>query len=277
MLESATALGRCRWLAILLLAAPAPLAACDSGGEQAGSTAATGSGVESMPVVPAPTGLRATVRGIHVVLRWSPPSEGPAIEGYGVYRNGSLLRGVSGAETTFTDENVKPGRTYTYEVRARASGSVSEGVSTDVKVRVPPLSAARVVGDFAVTTRVESKSGYSTFERPTFGWHFTPKCRSGACDVAWRDLSQDRVHARLERRRGRYQGHYTGLFLSECSGTRTTSSVDVALRVEKARPIAGEWRATKLTGTVEISEAAQLGCTSSSAELTAIAKLTSAG
>jgi hypothetical protein len=60
-------------------------------------------------------------------------------------RNGvsvAPLRGVGGDQTTFKDDDVRAGETYAYEVRARAGGAVSEPISAEVKVPVPPLSAA---------------------------------------------------------------------------------------------------------------------------------------
>jgi hypothetical protein len=109
-------------------------------------------------------------------------------------------------------------------------------------VPVPPLSAARLLGDFSVTARTVSRSGYSNYETPTFGWHFTPRCRTGTCDVVWRDIGRDRIHAKLERKGPRYAGQYPGPFMSECNGSPTTSSVSLSLKVEKARALAGEWR-----------------------------------
>jgi hypothetical protein len=250
---------------------------CDSGGsEDAIDTGTETSGTTTVSVGP-PSDLEAKARLATVRLRWSPPAEAPAVQGYGVYRNGSLLQGVAGGETTFIDDEVKPGKTYRYEVQARAEGGVSESASAKVKVPVPPLRAARVVGDFAVTAKLISKSGYTSYSNPTFGWHFTPRCRAGACDVEWRDIGHDRIHAKLERKGVGYEGHYSGPFLAECSGTPTTSSVTLSLRIDKARPLAGEWRATRLVGTLSNSESAQLGCVSSSASLKVTAKLTGVG
>lgn len=253
------------------------LSGCDTGGSEDATDAGTETGSMTTVALSPPSDLEAKARLATVRLRWRPPAEGPSVEGYGVYRNGSLLQGLAGDETAFTDDEVKPGKTYRYEVQARAEGGVSESASAKVKVPVPPLRAARVVGDFAVTAKLISKSGYTSYSHPTFGWHFTPRCGARACDVDWRDIGRDRIHAKLERTGAGYEGHYSGPFLAECSGTPTTSSVTLSLRIDKARPLAGEWRATRLVGTLSNSESAQLGCVSSSASLKVTAKLTGVG
>ena len=56
-------------------------------------------------------------------------------------------------------------------------------------------------------------------------------------------------------------------------GAPATSVVTVDLKVDKARVIGDEWRATLLVGTLNHSEAAQLGCGYSEAELAVRARL----
>lgn len=251
------------------------LAGCDSGGGEDSVETGTQPDATTTTVSP-PTDLSANVRRVTVRLSWTPPADGASVLGFGIYRDGVLLQGVGGDQTSFTDDDVKPAKTYTYEVRTRTGGAVSEPVSAELRVPVPPLAAARVVGDFAVTAKTVSQSGYSTYETPTFVWHFSPRCRTGACAVGWRDEGRDHIHARLAREGARYEGRYSGPFLAECNGTAMTSTVTLALKVARARALAGEWRATKLAGTLSNSEVAQLGCASSSAQLKVTAKLTSA-
>ena len=50
----------------------------------------------------------------------------------------------------------------------------------------------------------------SSFERPSFGWHFKPKCRHGACDVVWSDVVLKNVHAVLKQKGKEYSGATTG-------------------------------------------------------------------
>jgi hypothetical protein len=199
------------------------------------------------------------------VLSWSAPTGSAKIVGYEVRRNGTRLEAVSAGETTLTDFDVGPGQTYTYEIRAHGPSGFSDPLSTDARIAVPPLRAARLEGDFGVKAKVVDQSGYERFEGSTFGWRFKPKCGKGACDVVWRDVTDKHMRALLKRKQTRYSGSYTGLFLVKCGGTRSTSHVQLSLTVVKARAIAGEWRATTLTGTLSSSESAQFGCISSHA------------
>ena len=264
--------GGSRWLMIFLLAAPLSVAACDSGGE-----AETRGATTTAELLP-PSGLTATADGFSVELDWSPPSGGAEVLGYEVRRGRSVLEIVSRTSTSLIDDDVRPGKKYTYEVRARGKGKVSEPASAAVRIKVPPLRAARIEGDFNVIAKVVSKTGYSRFgQGTTFGWHFKPKCRAGACAVVWRDVFAKRFHAILKRKGGRYVGNYTGFFLVKCAGTNSTSSVDLDLKVKKARAIAGQWRATRLGGTLTSSEAPQFGCLAARAVTSIKAKLRLAG
>jgi hypothetical protein len=270
--ELARVLARFRWMAVLLVAVPLPLAACDSGGgREAGATEA------SPPKLLPPAGFSGTADGFSAVLTWSAPSGSARIIGYEIRRDGSVLRSVSPDETTLTDFGVRPGKAYAYEIRARGKGALSEPVSTEVTIDSPPLSAARVEGDFGVNAKTLSKSGYTRVATPSFGWNFKPKCGEGACNVVWKDVVIKAIHATLKRKRARYTGDYEGFFLTECRGTRSISSVHLVLKVAKARAIAGEWRATKLTGTVTNSEAPQFGCVSARAVQSVKATLRLAG
>jgi hypothetical protein len=261
---------RVRWLAILLVAIPMPLA-CDSGAEESGPTSSAPTKILS------PEGFSAAPEGFSVVLSWSAPTGSAKIVGYEVRRNGKPLEAISADETTLTDFDVGPGRSYTYEIRSHGPGGFSDPLSTDARIAVPPLRAARLEGDFGVKAKVVDQSGYTKFEGSTFGWQFRPKCGKGPCNVVWRDVTDKHMHALLKRKQTRYSGSYTGLFLVKCGGTRSTSNVELSLKVVKARAIAGEWRATKLTGTLSSSESAQFGCVGSHAVQSVKGKLRIAG
>ena len=77
----------------------------------------------------------------------------------------------------------------------------------------------------------------------------------------------------LKRTGPRYRGEFTGQFLAECGGSPVASAAELDLRVDRARVIGDEWRATHLVGTLGHSEAAQLGCGYSEAQLTVRARL----
>ena len=106
-------------------------------------------------------------------------------------------------------------------------------------------------GSFSITTKDISHYGYSSYDPPTFGSKFKPKCRHGACDVVWTDVGLKQLHAVLQETHGRYHGTYRGSFLSSCRGTRSTTDVEIDFKVTKARAMAGDWAATKFEGTLE--------------------------
>jgi hypothetical protein len=247
------------WLAILL-AAPVPLAACDSGGEESSPT-----NTVSAEVLP-PEGFSASPDGFSVVLSWSAPTNSARIVGYELSRDGRFLESIEPEGTTFTDFDVKPGRSYSYAMRSKGQGMTSEPVATDVKIRIPPIKAARLEGDFDVHAKVKSQTGYESFGGPTsFAWVFRAKCREGPCDVVWKDLIDKRIHARLNEKRGTYTGDYKGIYLSRCRGSRSISSVHLVLKIVKARAVGGVWRATRIEGTLTNSETPQFGCVSAKA------------
>jgi hypothetical protein len=255
------------WLAVLLAATPSVLTACDAGGGDSSVTSTA-----PARLLP-PEGLSGIAKGFSVVLTWSAPSDSAKVVGYEVMRNGDLIESLGPGETTLTDFDVRPGRSYSYEVRSLGVVQASEPATADVEIRVPPLSAARLAGDFDVETRLVEKSGYSKFEPFSFGWRFRPKCDEGACNVVWRDVGDRHVHAVLKHNRRDYVGDYEGVFIIACEGSRSTSSVHVSLEVGKARPVGGEWRVTSFSGRLSNSEAPQFGCVSSHAILSVKGRL----
>jgi hypothetical protein len=70
-------------------------------------------------------------------------------------------------------------------------------------------------------------------------------------------------------------GGYSAQLGLNCSGTPTSSSGSITIRVTKARVVDGEWRATRVEGTMMHAEVAQLGCRASSATLSLNGKLVS--
>jgi hypothetical protein len=240
------------------------LGGCDSGGGE-------GAKGESTPKpepksVLAPVGFSATAEGFVVELSWSADPASAKIEHYEIKRNGHPLI-VSTSSTSYTDEEIRPGKTYTYEIRAIGGNQASEPVTDEVMIKTPSLKSARVDGSFSITTKDISHYGYSSYDPPTFGSKFKPKCRHGACDVVWTDVGLKQLHAVLQETHGRYHGTYRGFFLSSCRGTRSTTDVEIDFKVTKARAMAGEWAATKFEGTLEQSESPQYGCGTAHAEV----------
>jgi hypothetical protein len=267
-----------RWLfaglALLLALAAGGIAAAvllAAGGDE------TAQPVQATPSVLPPQSFEAEPGELAVTLDWSAPKGGVEIDHYDIYRNGSPLVTLSDVGSTYVDDEVRPGKEYTYEIEARGvvdgKEMTSERLSATVTAPVPPLKRARVEGDFAVTVKTLSQSGYNRYENPTYGWHMRAKCRTGPCEVVWGDLHEKGIHTVLKQNGARYSGSYSGFFFDFCGNARGTSSVKIELKVAKAKAIEGEWLATKLVGTVNKSSGAQLGCVSSRASQAVTAKL----
>jgi hypothetical protein len=251
-------------------------AACMSGdGEAEEATDAAPVTAEAEPAdLAPPEDVIAAADALSIAVSWATPSGEPEVDRYSVYRNGSFFRSIVAPATSFTDEDVAPGKTYTYEIEARAGELVSDRAAVEATVRTPPLRVARVQGTFNVRTKELSSSGYSDFAAGTMGWQFRPRCGQGACDVRWNDLQRKSVRAVFKRDGARYEGNYTGFFFVRCGNARVTSSLTIRFKVDAARAMGAEWRATRLLGTLNQSEAAQLGCVSSRARLSIRANLT---
>jgi hypothetical protein len=202
-----------------------------------------------------------------VTVSWRTPSGKAVVLGYRIFRDGTQIAAVPASATTYVDSNVTPGKTYTYEVLARGDGILESGrVSTQVTVPTPPLAAARLDGNFNVKLRTVSQSGYiDRLGSFTLGWNFDPKCSEGACAVVWTDLGNNGVKATLRRSGVSYRGRDKAKFTGQCNSVQGTSTLELTLRVTKARAIAGDWRATRLTGTLKESHPSQFGCVSGGA------------
>lgn len=263
---------------LLVLGAMAALVAtgCMGGdGEVEGAAAdAPATNAASEPAgVPPPAELAAEAEELSIVVSWSAPTGEPEVDRYSVYRNDAFFRSIVAPATSFTDEDVSPGKTYSYEIEARAGDLVSERAAVEATVRTPPVRDARVQGTFNVRTKELSSSGYSDLDAGTMGWQFRPRCGQGACDVRWNDLQRKSVGALLKRDGARYEGDFRGFFYVRCGSAKATSSVTIHFKVDAARAIGTEWRATRLLGTMNQAEAAQLGCVASNAKFEITAKL----
>lgn len=236
-------------------------ASCSSGGGEAVPTAEEKK--QPQPRLVPPTEVTATPKALDASLTWSPDPDGLDAERFIVFRNGIKLVDLGGNATTFLDGDAKPGKTYTYVVRSERDGKRSEGASVTLKIKRPPLAAARLDGLFDVRSKLESSSGFSRVSSTaSYGWRFNPKCRTGPCKVVWNDFQLE-ARAPLERKGAVYSGTYRGGFNVHCGSTETASFVELTLRVTRARKMNGEWWATKVAGTLETSDSPQLGCTAS--------------
>jgi hypothetical protein len=269
---SGSRLNRSFWCG-LVVAVPLALAGCDGGGSK-------GAGGESTAVpktVLPPVAFSATADGFTVRLSWNVDPASAKIEGFEITRNGHPLTRPPASSRSYLDTDVRVGKPYPYEILSQGVTAASEPVSDGVKIGTPSLAEARVEGDFGVNGKVTSQSGYSKYEPLTVGWHIRSECGHGACDVVWRDVSEKEMHGVLEQKGKEYKGSYTGYFWVSCAGTHSTSNVEIALKVAQAKVLHGEWRATKLEGTIDSSESPQFGCRSAEVSLSAKALLRGTG
>jgi hypothetical protein len=222
----------------------------------------------------APTTLNADVKALAVTLTWSEPAGGKAVERFTITRGGDYLTSVVAPTNTYTDATVIPGRSYTYEVQAVAGDEKSSTITQSVRTPVPSIGQARLAGDFNVVVKLVSQTGFSSYgSRFTVGWHFKPKCGQGPCDVVWTDLGEKSLKATLHRAKAVYSGSDTGDFGSQCGKLSHDSVLTIKFHVTKARAIDGEWRASRLVGTITHYDAAQLGCVTGRATLSMFATL----
>jgi RHS repeat-associated protein len=101
----------------------------------------TGQGSAPAPDTQAPTvptSLSATAIGSRQVnLSWSPSTDNVGVTKYSVFRGGTLLTGLPGGTTTFTDWSVAPSIAYAYTVAASDAGGNSSAQSTAANVTTP--------------------------------------------------------------------------------------------------------------------------------------------
>jgi hypothetical protein len=220
------------------------------------------------PAVAPPVGFTAKgqTSPFGVAMSWTAPS-GQTVQGYRIYRGTIQIAAVPASATTYLDQNVMPGESYTYAILTRGDGLFqSDKVSTSVKVPVPPLSSARLDGTFSVKFKTTSQSGYvGSLGKFTLGWKFTPKCDAGACNVTVKDLSIKDLKTLLTRKGVSYSGADSAKFIGSCGGVADISALTIVVKVAEADIIGGEWRAIKLTGTVVESHPAVRGCVSGGA------------
>jgi hypothetical protein len=101
----------------------------------------------------APAMLTADVAGSSIDLNWVPPFYEGNIQGYRVYRNGSLLTLVNGL--SYSDSNIETDVTYTYAVSALYNSAIESGLTNE--------AFATIITDIELPYSQQ-------FERGTAGW-----------------------------------------------------------------------------------------------------------
>ena len=113
---------------------------------------------------PSPPGnLTATASSTQVNLSWTAATDNVGVAGYKVFRNSgaTALATLPGTATSYPDNTVKPGTSYSYQVTAldsagnqstRASVTVTTTVADDFSVSASPSSVTATAGQSATST-----------------------------------------------------------------------------------------------------------------------------
>jgi hypothetical protein len=210
---------------------------------------------------------------MQVVLSWVLPEDGPEVTRVEVFRGSDRIGNLVATSTSLTDLEVDPGESYSYSIVAISGERRSSPAIVEVSVPVPAMSDARLEGNYNMTAKATSHSGYLTLStKMTLDWFVDSKCHDGPCDAVVEMTGLKTITIRLHRDGTRYTGTVKGRFNVKCGNILTTSTIAIDVRVVKAAPhsyfgSAGRpWLATKLTGTFTHVEAPQLGCGGSQAQ-----------
>ncbi|CAN5688730.1 hypothetical protein BH18ACT17_BH18ACT17_10060 [soil metagenome] len=183
-------------------------------------------------------------------LSWQEPAGG-TIDHYELDRDGVTVADEI-VRPGLSDVDVEPGTRYRYEVvGVDVDGDQTGSATASIRTREPKLSEARLEGAFVVRMTVERVSGT---RNPVRGgaivFSFDPACRTGPCPVRW-TVRHARTDGMLRRDAGLYAADLrTPLFVRNCFGATIDEALDVRVRVSKAAPLRGQWRATKIEGTI---------------------------
>jgi Domain of unknown function (DUF4434)/F5/8 type C domain/Domain of unknown function (DUF5109) len=121
----------------------------------------TGS-VDSTPPT-TPTGLTATdVDALSTDLSWTASTDNVGVAGYQIYRNGLLVKTIYGSATSYTDSQLDPSTSYTYQVAAfDAAGNVSgESGSATASTAAAPDNSVDLALNASYTASTPASSSY---------------------------------------------------------------------------------------------------------------------
>ncbi|HEU0304200.1 MAG TPA: hypothetical protein VFR32_06435 [Gaiellaceae bacterium] len=145
-------------------------------------------------------------------------------------------------------------RTVTW-LTVAVSGALVFAAAAASGPTAPPLSNARLAGDFDVMTKVTAASGIDTRRgaTDTGTWTFTPTCPSGACNARLRIeygrfLVTDHVARITLKKAGPVYKGSTTTPLVECNFKDVPGVMTVRLEVTKGEWINGKWRAARVVG-----------------------------
>jgi hypothetical protein len=210
---------------------------------------------------------KADPKSWSVVVTWE-PAPGFEADHYEVRRNGRTLDDDLPG-TRLVDGDVVPETPYEYEVTAvDAGGGRTATSSVHVKTNAPPVADARLEGRFAMKMHITGQSG---LQGGASGggmlFLYDPACAKGPCDVTWSRKGRA-GSGRLPRSDATYDGTVHAAFqIGSCHGGSITETLVFTTKVVEASVIHGEWRATKIEGTLHESGSAS-GCVTATIDWT---------
>ena len=208
----------------------------------------------------APTHL-AMDRGVtSVSLAWDPPAgtDPSAIHHYEVFRDGR--RAGRPTRPRFDAAGLMFGTRYRFWVVAvDEQGRASPRILRSVTTKVPPLTAARLSGSYAVTASVSADAGgRARFLSHPITWSLVPLCPDRACDVSF--TATHRFGSGAVVTSGvlvwsggaTYTGTWVGSFGSTCARRRlqAVSTLTITMRATSARVVGGLWVASGVGGSI---------------------------
>jgi hypothetical protein len=208
---------------------------------------------------------RGDPRAWTVVLTWEAPP-GFEADHYEIERNDrSIEPDLPG--TRLVDQNVMPETNYRYGVVAvNMQGMRSETATIEVETNAPRIADARLDGRFAMRMHITSQTGLQGgVSGGGMLFRYEPVCANGPCDVMWSRAGSP-GSGRLDRDDASYEGTARAPFvIDSCRGGRVTETLVFETRVVDAGAVRGQWRATKIAGTLHES-AAPSGCLTATIE-----------
>jgi hypothetical protein len=121
----------------------------------------TGSVETTPPTTPA--GLTATdVDALSIDLSWGASTDNVGVAGYQIYRDGALVKTIYGSATSYTDNQLNPSTSYTYQVAAfDAAGNVSaESGSASATTAAAPDNSVDLALGKSYTASTPASSSY---------------------------------------------------------------------------------------------------------------------
>ena len=210
---------------------------------------------------------RADPKSWSVEVTWDPPPDFE-VDHYEVRRNGRTIEDGLSA-TRLVDRDVAPEAGYDYDVTAVDAGGARTAASrVSVDTNAPPVADARLEGRFAMKMHITGQSG---LQGGASGggmlFLYDPACAKGSCDVTWSRKGRS-GSGRLARSDASYGGTVHASFqIGSCHGGSLTETLVLSTKVVEASEIRGEWRATKIEGTLHESAPAS-GCVTATIDWT---------